>query len=704
MFDIRAASTTRGVVAALLLTTGTSAIPAALAAQVDTARRDSVTRDTTGHRRAARLNAVTITATPVDRSEPLTVVNVSQQQIELTPFNSPWELLRETAGLEAHEQGQGPGFASDMSIRGFSSDHSTDLALWIDGVPINEPVNGHAEGYNDFNLLFPEVVTGIDVIHGPTSALYGNFAFSGIVNVRTLDRFDGAQVELTGGSYGDGGGSAIVGFDHGTTGGVFAISGSREDGWRTHSGDEQGHVHAAMFHDLNSSTTVDASVDAFITSYDSPGFLDTTLYNEHDYNFVSNFGDGGFKRHAQERVSLRTFLTPNLEWRTTLYGQEGTWNFWLSTPPGLGGLTEGTGLETHEYDGRYGYGGTTALTYGAPGVDITLGAEMRYAHAHYMNYLEDATGYRIDSAAQEIAEPAQQTSGGLFIQSGVDITKYARLILGARIDQLSSSVTQPSTDASGTLILDSTFYSQHSKGIFSPKMGMLFRPLAGIGQPNIGVFVNVSRGFRQTDGVITDPTLPFITVWDYETGVKVLEGPLTMDASLFRMDVNNDQSFDPALNETIGGGESRRNGLDVDARVHIAPGVSAFTAFTILHAFYTSYIDPDDDINYAGTPIFNTSKYVGSTTIDVALPSQIWVAQVGANFQGPYTPFEELGILRPGYILLNLAGGVRVLPRTNVLVGVRNLLDTAYRELESGAQVTPGQPRSIYVTVRYRTS
>lgn len=699
MFETCAARMARAAMTALLCTVATST----LAAQVDTTRRDTTARDTTSRRHTARLSAITVTTTPVDRSEPLTVINVTPEQIALTPANSPWELLRETAGVEAHEQGQGPGFASDMSIRGFSSDHSTDLALWIDGVPINEPVNGHAEGYNDFNLVFPEVVTGIDVIHGPTSALYGNFAFSGVVNVRTLDRYDGSQIELTGGSYGDGGGSAIVGFDHGTTGGVFAISGSREDGWRTHSGDEQGHVHARIFHDLNSSTTVDASVDAFITSYDSPGFLDTTLYNEHDYNFVSNFGDGGFKRHAQERVSLRTFLTPNLEWRTTVYGQEGTWNFWLSTPPGLGGLTEGTGLETHEYDGRYGYGGTTALTYGAPGVDITLGAEIRYAHAHYMNYLEDATGYRVDSAAQEIAEPAQQTSGGLFVQSGVDITKYARLILGARVDQLSSSVTQPRTDTSGALILDSTFYSQHTKGIFSPKMGMLFRPLAGIGQPNIGVFVNFSRGFRQTDGVITDPTLPFITVWDYETGVKVQEGPVTADASLFRMDVNNDQSFDPALNETIGGGESRRNGLDVDARVRIAPGVSAFTAFTILHAFYTSYIDPDDDINYAGQPIFNTSKYVGTAVIDVAPPLQIWEAQLGTNFNGPYTPFEEPGILRPGYILFNIAGGVRLSSRTHVLVGVRNLLDTAFRELESGGQVTPGEPRAFYVTMRYRT-
>src|SRR5207248_1389020 len=78
--------------------------------------------------------------------------HVDAALIQLTPARNPYDLLRQAAGVEVHEQGQGPGFASDASLRGFSSDHSTDLALWIDGVPINEPVNGHSEGYNDFSL------------------------------------------------------------------------------------------------------------------------------------------------------------------------------------------------------------------------------------------------------------------------------------------------------------------------------------------------------------------------------------------------------------------------------------------------------------------------------------------------------------------------------------------------------------------------
>lgn len=665
--------------------------------------------DTTHHRTppdtsgagAARLKAVTITTTPVERVEPLTVTKVDQQQLSLSPATSPYELLQQTAGVEMHDQGQGPGFASDISIRGFSSDHSTDIAQYIDGVPVNEPVNGHAEGYNDFNLIFPQVVTGIDVVHGPTSALYGNFAFSGVVNVRTLDRYDGYSLQLTGGSFGNGGGSAIVGFDHPGTGGVLAVEGMREDGWRTHDGNQYGHLHARLVHDLSDATKIDAGVEAYFTSYDSPGFLDTSLYNVHHYNFVSNFGDQGFMRRVQERVSLQTFLRSDLQWRTTLYSTQETWQFWLSTPPGLGGLTEGTGAETREYDGRLGGGATTALTYAAHGIDLTLGAEMRYDWSHYQNWAEASTGLHVDSSALILADPARQTSGGIYFQGGFDVTKYARVDLGARVDQLSTSVRQPVTDSSGNLNQNALYDSQHSKGVFSPKAGLLVRPFTDLGVSGLGFFVNASRGFRQTDGVISDPTLPFIFVWDYETGVRLDEGPVSFDAALFRMDVTNEQSFDPALNKTVGGGESRRNGLDLSATGRIIRGLSATADFTILHAFYTHFIDPNDGTNYTFYPIFNTSKYAGVLALDMNIPGQIWEGRVSTTFNGPYTPWEERGLLRPGYALFNIEGGLRVYRNTHVLLGVRNLLDTRYRELESGGQVTPGQSQTLYATVRY---
>jgi len=625
---------------------------------------------------------------------------ITQEEIAKAPANAPWELLRQTTGLEAHEQGQGPGFASDISIRGFSSDHSTDIALWVDGVPINEPVNGHAEGYNDFNLIFPQAVSGIDVLKGPVSALYGNFAFSGVINVRTIERMQGTQAELTAGSFGNVEGSVLTGFDHGLTSGVLGIRGWHDDGWRQHSSGNLGQLHGRLLQELSATTTLDLGVELYATSYDSPGFLDTASYQARDYNIVSNFGDGGTKQHAQERASLAVDLSDALLWRTTLFATQGVWNFWLSTPPGLGGLLEGSGVETREYDKRYGGGLTSALTYAAHQTEISFGLQAQYDHSHYENWAETVAATRQDSAANALAM-ASQGSGGLFVQGNFNATKWLRILLGARLDQLSTSSQQP--DSLGTELCNgwndhatlTCSTTKYSKGIFSPKTGLLAQAT-----PWLGVYVNASKGFRQEDGVILDPTVPFITVWQYEAGVQINSHGLNFQASVFRMNLSNDQGNNGQM--TIGGGPSVRKGIDLTGSYVVIPGLTLSTAVTLLDAKYTTFIDPGTGVDYSGANVFNTSTYVGIFTVNETPPKSIWQFQLSTNFQGPYTPFEEgVGVTRPAFALLNGYVGARLWSKWELSLGVRNIFDTQYRELESGYFVTPGQPRTFYFRANF---
>src|SRR6185436_3128621 len=253
-----------------------------------------------------QLHEVTVTAAPARRQDPVFSTELKQTTLERTPATDPWDLLRQAGGIEVHLQGQGPGFASDASVRGFSSDHSTDLALWIDGVPVNEPVNGHAEGYNDWSLMFPEAISDFDVIKGPTSALFGNFALAGVVNVRTLERMRGTEGFLTGGAYGRVEGTVLSGFDHDSSGGVFGLRVMREDGWRPNSGYNLLQGHGRAVRNLSPNATVDAGVELYGTTWNSPGFITADQFERGAFDSVANPTDGGFKRRAQERVSLRT--------------------------------------------------------------------------------------------------------------------------------------------------------------------------------------------------------------------------------------------------------------------------------------------------------------------------------------------------------------------------------------------------------------
>ncbi|MDQ6827882.1 MAG: TonB-dependent receptor [Gemmatimonadota bacterium] len=632
----------------------------------------------------ARLKEVTVVATPANRAEPLSAVSVPISVIERTFAQDTWDLLRQAAGVEIHLQGQGPGFASDASVRGFSSDHSTDLALWIDGVPVNEPANGHAEGYNDFSVLFPQAVRDIDVIKGPTSALFGNFALAGVVNVRTLERMTGTRAEFSGGSFGHTDGAVLSGFDHGARGGgVFGIRGEHESGWRPNSGYDVAQAHARVLHDLTSAAAIDAGAELHGARWNSPGYLSETEFASRQFDIVSNSTDRGFKRRAQERVSLRV-LTGSTLWRTTLYSTQSRWQLYLTIPP-EGGVFEGSGSQTEEEDSRYGFGLTSAATWAFPGVELTTGVEGRWDQARYENWF--TTNRVRDSSAALVT--ARQLSGAAFLQGKADVGAQLTLTAGARLEQLGTrAAADGATSLSGT------------HGVFSPKVGALYRVGGGV-----AAYTNLSRGYRQTDGVILDPSLGFVTAWAYEGGIKIDRGGTSLSAALFRMDVDNEQSFNPLTRGSTSGGASRRQGLELEAHATLPGDASLSTSWTFNDARYTRRVDssedPDGDpVVLSGQRVYNTAKYIGAAALEVAPIAAVWNVRVAGSWIGPYSPFDEPGVVLPGYALAYASAGMRV-GVASLDVGVRNAFDRAYPEVVASHVVAPGQPRSLYARIRY---
>lgn len=631
----------------------------------------------------ARLKVLTIVATPAERAQPVTATHIEAAAIRVTPANSPYDLLRQVGGLEVHEQGQGPGFASNASLRGFSSDHSTDLALWIDGVPVNEPMNGHAEGYNDWAVLFPGGVQDIDVIHGPTSALFGNFALAGLVNVRTLDRMRGTQVTASTGSFGRAEGMVLTGFDHGSRGGgVLGARYEREDGFRPNSRYDVAQGHARVVHDLRPGLAIDAGAELYGGNWNSPGFLNADELARHDYAIVSNPTDGGYKRRAQERVSLRA-LSGNVLWRTTAYATQGRWQLFLTIPP-AGGRFEGSGSQTEEEDSRAGLGGTTAATWSLARGELTIGGETRWDRSRYENFFTSSR--RRDSVAAQVT--GRQLSAAPFLQSHFDLTGALRADLGARYDVLATRSTADGENAA---------HATH--GVLSPKFGLLLRV-----KPGVGLYGNMSRGFRSSDGVMIDPTLEPITAWSYESGIKLDLASATASAALFRMDVSNEQTFNPITLESSNGGASRRQGLELEWRVPVVRSSAVLSGnWTFNDARYRSLVALPEEgegepIVLNGLRVFNTARYLGAAALDISPASEPWRVRVSGNWVGPYSPFDQPGRVLGAYGLGHVSASW-TFGDYEADVGLRNVLDRAYPEVAAGALVAPGQPRTLYISL-----
>jgi TonB family protein len=143
---------------------------------------------------AAPLYESTVTThAPISAASSSTIRN---QDFALRPRTSPGDVLRVVPGLLT-AQHQGGGKADQLFLRGFDADHGTDVALYLDGVPINLPSHAHGQGYADLNFIIPEAIDRIDVVKGPYDPRWGDFATAGAVNLVTREKFDESSVQYT---------------------------------------------------------------------------------------------------------------------------------------------------------------------------------------------------------------------------------------------------------------------------------------------------------------------------------------------------------------------------------------------------------------------------------------------------------------------------------------------------------------------------
>lgn len=126
---------------------------------------------------------------------------VGYKDFEQRPLSRVGELAENVPGLIA-TQHSGTGKANQFFLRGFSLDHGTDLAGFVDGAPINMRSHGHGQGYLDLNFLIPELVERIDYRKGPYSVESGDFSAAGSLAFQTKRELDAPFAQLTGGSFG----------------------------------------------------------------------------------------------------------------------------------------------------------------------------------------------------------------------------------------------------------------------------------------------------------------------------------------------------------------------------------------------------------------------------------------------------------------------------------------------------------------------
>lgn len=129
-----------------------------------------------------------------------TATTIDRSQFDNRPSFSVSDVLRDSPGISI-KQGNGPRDFG-ISIRGSNARNGfgiRNLVIFDDGFPVTQP-----DGLSRSDLIDPHAYRAIDVVRGPSSALYGNYATGGVLNFRTRPggTIDGVEYGVDGGGYG----------------------------------------------------------------------------------------------------------------------------------------------------------------------------------------------------------------------------------------------------------------------------------------------------------------------------------------------------------------------------------------------------------------------------------------------------------------------------------------------------------------------
>jgi TonB family protein len=326
---------------------------------------------------------------------------VQDREFQLRPIGSVQDILRVTPGL-VMVQHSGGGKANQYFLRGFDADHGTDIALSVDGVPINLVSHAHGQGFADTNFIIPEAVERVEITKGPYFANQGDFATAGAVNLVARDDFEHSSAGLgMSGSPGHGApgyrGLLVASPRWETATATFAAEVGRQNGpfdnpenWNKYK------LFNKITLKLTPSSTLSFGEMSYGGNWHGSGQIPARAVDE---GLISRFGsidpnEGGDTMRHQLYLQYRLHPTETSEIRAL--GYIGTYTFDLFSNFTLYLRDPENGDEIEQQDRRTFYGSKVsyriAQELGSVEFDTTLGADVRGDEIHEM--LWDKRGRR----------------------------------------------------------------------------------------------------------------------------------------------------------------------------------------------------------------------------------------------------------------------------------------------------------------------
>lgn len=595
---------------------------------------------------------------------------------ENVPRRSAASLLEVAPGLVT-VQTAGGGKANQYFLRGFDIDHGTDLALSVDGVPVNMPTHAHGQGYADLNFVIPELVERVEVSKGSYNARHGDFATAGAVNLVTADHVHQNRATFTAGN-----------FDH-YRGLLLAAPPPSElvDGYLgaevvSNNGPYEKGDHLQKYSVMaraavrpREGVEVALQLQSMMGRWDMQGAVPLRLIESGQLNrFASLSGsDGGNTQRHTLNLTLKVNDLAGGTFRAGAfgirYGMDLFSNFTFFA------ADEVNGDQIRQSDLRTVTGAFAqyqrAFSLGPVKVSSTSGLQVR---SDFIEVGLGRTVARTPIADTSRSRVSQQTYAA-FTELDVALTSWLRTVVGARADGFHYAVDDRLGDADGVI----------DAGLFSPKGAVIVTP-----HESISLFGNLGRGFHSNDArALRAPT----AATTYEVGARYKPSRL-LDVGLtaWGMELDSELVWVGDEGRTEASGSSRRRGLELDARTRPFSWLMAEVSGTLTEARFTN----GDLVPLA--PVWTVSAAV-TAKHPIGIFGAVKWTQVGAR------PANEDGSIRTKEIaLLDASVGYTFKNFTVALDGL-NVLNSSWYEGQfvsgSRAKSDPEAVDSLHVMPGY---
>ncbi|HSO40285.1 MAG TPA: TonB family protein, partial [Labilithrix sp.] len=615
---------------------------------------------------------------------------VRDREFQLRPIGSVQDILRVTPGLVLIQH-SGGGKANQYFLRGFDADHGTDLALSIDGIPVNMVAHAHGQGYSDSNFIIPEVVERVEITKGPYFANQGDFATAGSVNMVSRDSFEHSSIGLgVTGSPGHGSAGfrglliASPKLDSGLKA-TFAAEVGRQNGpFDNPENWDKYKLFNKLTYEINGASSITLGEMSYGGAWHGSGQLPARAVER---GTVSRFGsidpdEGGYTSRHQLFVQYKVRPSESSELKALAY--VGTYNFNLFSNFTLFARDPENGDEIEQVDRRTFYGGRVSyrVVHEVKGLrfDTSLGGDGRSDDIHEELW---STQHR-QQRAQTRGNAVHESLLGAFVNEEITPVKWLRANVGARADMLAFAVdrrlttTDPAAPKSGS-------DSAHQ---LSPKTSLVVSPLDGP-QAQLDVYVNYGHGFHSNDvrGAFSSPAVsPLTRAIGSEIGARTrLFDRLDLATAFWQLDLKNETVWNGDDGTTGVSDGTNRHGIEVEGRYEITKWLSVDGDVTFTKSQFST-----DGANGGGLALAPKQTYSGG--ISARHDAGPGVARGGLRFYGiTDRPASDDGVLvAPGFTMFDLHLGYR-LRRFDLAFDVENLFN---QESRSAQFSTVGRLRS----------